>query len=176
MPALVTCFGIPIDICVRKAVRCLLVFSASHTSLFTSFCFSDIGTFSPLCGRGGGGRGDHSVVALSLWTSSLPIRVLSPMGPPIRTRLLQAWQAEPHSWCLPSLLSQSWGSLASLVLSDSKGSAMMKRLQSGQQKATKCRFAYSCQTESNVLVTKICTSFNLCFPRMARLGRMGIKP
>lgn len=59
MPALVTCFGIPIDICVRKAVRCLLVFSASHTSLFMSFCFSDTGTFSPLCGRGGGGRGAH---------------------------------------------------------------------------------------------------------------------
>lgn len=49
------CFGVLAQICVRKAVRCLLVFSASETSLFTSFCFSDAGAFLPLCGHGGGG-------------------------------------------------------------------------------------------------------------------------
>lgn len=42
------CFGVLAQICVRKAVRCLLVFSASETSLFMSFCFSDTGT-SCLC-------------------------------------------------------------------------------------------------------------------------------
>ena len=143
MPALVICFGILTEICVRKAVRCLLVFSASDTSLFMSFCFSDFGTFSPSCGCGAGGGGHlphlhpHQFKSgfLSLnkssWApcgSQAPGVQLSERGCFRGDRLSRPPGASPMP-PFPVL-----GSLVSRFLSSSKGSALMKCLLSGSQK------------------------------------------